>query len=58
METTGAISWFNSAYRMLKGATKPDREEYWLLSRVSLLGLAILGVLGFLVKLITAFFGI
>lgn len=38
--------------RLMKVATKPDRREIWLLIRVTALGMAGLGLLGFLIKLV------
>ena len=46
----GLKSWFFSSYRMLRSASKPGKSEFWLLLRVCLLGVAVVGVLGFIIR--------
>ena len=41
-----------SARRLLRVAAKPSREELWLLVKVSLLGVAIVGVIGYIVRVL------
>lgn len=41
----------NDVSRLLKVATKPDRKEIWLVIRVTAVGMGLLGLLGFLIKL-------
>jgi protein translocase SEC61 complex gamma subunit len=41
----------NDVQRLLKVATKPDRKEIWLVIRVTAVGMGLLGLLGFLIKL-------
>ena len=38
--------------RLMKVATKPDRAEIWLVTKVTALGMSGLGLIGFLVKLV------
>ena len=37
--------------RLLRVATKPDRTEVWLVIRVTAVGMGVLGLLGFLIKI-------
>jgi preprotein translocase subunit Sss1 len=39
---------------MLKLATKPGREELWLSIKISLLGIGAVGLVGFLIRLISS----
>ncbi len=48
----GIKSWLIQAARTLKLATKPDREELWLSVKISLLGIGVVGLIGFVIKLI------
>ena len=49
----GIKSWLTQATRTLKLATKPGREELWLSIKISLLGIGIVGVVGFVIKLLS-----
>ena len=49
----GLKSFFKSASRLLKLATKPGRTELWLSIKVCLLGTIAIGGVGFLIKLIS-----
>ena len=49
----GLKSFFKSASRLLKLATKPGRTELWLSIKICLLGTAAIGVIGFIIKLIS-----
>ncbi|MEM3736746.1 MAG: protein translocase SEC61 complex subunit gamma [Candidatus Bathyarchaeia archaeon] len=51
-------SWFTSASKLLRSASKPGIDEFWLLFRVCLIGIAVLGVLGFIIRLIFALIGL
>ena len=44
--------------RVLKVSKKPDREEYLLLSKVTLLGLVVIGAIGFVIVLIGQLIGL
>ncbi len=49
----GLRSFFESASRLLKLATKPGRTELWLSIKICLLGTIAIGGVGFLIKLIS-----
>ncbi len=44
--------------RVLKVAKKPDREEYFQFSKVTAIGIAIIGVIGFVIVLIGQLIGL
>ncbi|MFH1327350.1 MAG: protein translocase SEC61 complex subunit gamma [Candidatus Bathyarchaeota archaeon] len=48
----GLRSWMMAASRLLKTAKKPGKTEYWLLFRICLLGIAVVGAIGFVIKYI------
>ncbi len=48
----GMRSWLQQAARTLKLASKPDKEELWLSIKISLLGIGVVGLVGFIIKLI------
>jgi protein translocase SEC61 complex gamma subunit len=41
------------AGRTLKLASKPGREELWLSIKISLLGIGLVGVIGYIIKLLS-----
>jgi len=45
-------SFLSSAKRLLRLATKPGRSELWLSIKICFLGTALVGVIGFVIKLI------
>jgi protein translocase SEC61 complex gamma subunit len=45
-------SFLSSARRLLRLATKPGRSELWLSIKICFLGTALIGVVGFVIKLI------
>jgi protein translocase SEC61 complex gamma subunit len=45
----GLRNFIEDVVRVIRVTRKPTRSEYWLLLRVSLIGLAALGLYGFLV---------
>lgn len=49
----GLKSWIQQAARTLKLANKPGREELWLSIKISLLGIGIVGIVGFVIKLLS-----
>jgi protein translocase SEC61 complex gamma subunit len=49
----GIKSWLQQAGRTLKLAVKPDREELWLSIKISLLGIGAVGLIGFVIKIIS-----
>jgi protein translocase SEC61 complex gamma subunit len=50
----GIRSWLEQAARTLKLASKPDKEELWLSIKISLLGIGAVGLIGFVIKLISS----
>jgi len=45
-------SFVSSARRLLHLATKPGRSELWLSIKICILGTALIGIVGFVIKLI------
>jgi len=50
----GIRSWLIQAGRTLKLATKPGKDELWLSIKISLLGIGAIGLIGFLIRLISS----
>lgn len=50
----GLRSFFSSAAKMLKLAKKPGRDELWLSVKICVLGIVVIGVVGFIIKFISA----
>lgn len=48
----GLRSWLTSSYRLLKTASKPSKTEFWLLLRVCILGVVVVGIVGFLIRFV------
>ncbi len=48
----GIRSWLTQAARTLKLTVKPGREELWLSIKISLLGIGVVGLVGFVIKLL------
>jgi protein translocase SEC61 complex gamma subunit len=44
--------FIESSRRLLQATTRPSREELWMLFRISMLGVAALGFIGFMVRVI------
>jgi protein translocase SEC61 complex gamma subunit len=53
----GIKSWLTQAGRTLKLAVKPGREELWLSIKISLLGIGAIGLIGFVIKLLSMTLG-
>ncbi|MCW4052383.1 MAG: protein translocase SEC61 complex subunit gamma [Candidatus Bathyarchaeota archaeon] len=51
--TLGIKSFLQSVSRLIKLATKPGRSELWQSIKICLLGIVLVGVIGFLIKLIS-----
>jgi protein translocase SEC61 complex gamma subunit len=49
----GVKDWLSQAARTLKLAVKPGREELWLSVKISLLGIGAVGLIGFVIKLLS-----
>lgn len=50
----GLRSFLQSCTRLLRLAKKPGRSELWLSIRICLLGILVIGVIGFIIKFIAA----
>ena len=50
----GLGSFLDSVERLLKLASKPGRDELWLSIKIGIAGISILGILGFLIRFISA----
>lgn len=48
----GIKSFFQSASRLLRLATKPGRTELWLSLKICFIGVIAIGGIGFLIKII------
>ena len=55
-ETT--TDFIKQSKRVLKVARKPDREEFLNFSKVTALGIAVIGVIGFVIYLISQLVGL
>ena len=55
-ETT--TDFIKQSKRVLKVARKPDREEYFNFAKVTAIGIAIIGVIGFVIVLIGQLLGL
>ena len=45
------MGFMSDISRLMKVATKPDRNEIWLVTKVTALGMSALGLLGFIIKI-------
>ena len=50
----GIRSFFESASRLLRSATKPDWGTLWRSIKICVLGVSLLGTIGFLIRIISA----
>ena len=48
----GLRSFLQSSSRLLKLAVKPGRTELWLSIKICVLGIVVLGIIGYVIKLI------
>jgi preprotein translocase subunit Sss1 len=49
----GFIGFFRSASRLLRHISKPDLKTFWLSVKICFFGIAILGGIGFLIRLLS-----
>lgn len=49
----GLGSFFQSASRLLRTLTRPDFKTFWLSMKIVFIGVAVLGAIGFLIRLIS-----
>ncbi len=52
----GLGSFFQSASRLIRTLSRPDWKTYWLSIKIVFVGVAIIGAIGFFVKLIARSF--
>jgi protein translocase SEC61 complex gamma subunit len=50
----GARDFLKSMASVLRLSRKSDREEFWLYLRLVLLGIAVVGTIGFVIKLVSS----
>jgi len=50
----GVRSFFSSAAKLLKLAKKPGRDELWLSIKICILGVAAIGAIGYIIKIVSA----
>jgi len=50
----GVRSFFSSAAKLLKLAKKPGRDELWLSIKICILGVAAIGAVGYIIKIVSA----
>jgi protein translocase SEC61 complex gamma subunit len=48
----GLIDFIQSSRRVFQVASKPSRDELWMLIRVTFLGVGIVGAIGFMIKVL------
>ena len=51
-------SFFRQSTRVWKLLKKPSREEFLTISKVSAIGLCLVGILGFAINLLMTYFGL
>ncbi|MEM3694618.1 MAG: protein translocase SEC61 complex subunit gamma [Candidatus Bathyarchaeia archaeon] len=52
--TMGLRSFLSQCARTLKLAVKPGKSELWLSIKICFLGLGVIGVLGFIIKMLAS----
>lgn len=50
----GLGSFFQQVTRLLRTISKPDWKTYWLSIKIVFIGVAVLGGIGYMIKLISA----
>ena len=50
----GLSSFLESVNRVLRLASKPGREEIWLSVKIGILGVSVLGIIGFVIRFLSA----
>jgi protein translocase SEC61 complex gamma subunit len=50
----GLRSFLSSTRRLMKLAVKPRRDELWISIRICVLGVIVIGVLGYIIKIISS----
>ena len=49
------LNIFGKYIKVLKLARKPSNEEFFLFSKLTLLGIGIIGIIGFIIKVLMSF---
>lgn len=49
-------NFFASSRRILSISKKPTSKEFWTMSKIIALGVAVIGIIGYIIKLIASFF--
>lgn len=49
----GITSFFSNAARLMRTISKPDWKTFWLSAKICFFGIAILGAIGFLIRVIS-----
>ena len=50
------ISFFHQCVRVWHILRKPNKEEFWMISKVSALGIMAIGLMGFIISVLMAVF--
>jgi protein translocase SEC61 complex gamma subunit len=50
--------FIESTRRLFQVTTKPGREELWLMIKISLVGIGVVGAIGFMVRILFLFVGL
>lgn len=51
-------SYINQAVRVWHLLKKPDAEEFKTISKISIIGLGLIGIMGFVINLVMIYFGL
>lgn len=51
-------SYINQSVRVWHLLKKPDSEEFTTISKISAIGLGLIGVMGFIINLVMTYFGL
>ncbi|MEM2896675.1 MAG: protein translocase SEC61 complex subunit gamma [Candidatus Bathyarchaeia archaeon] len=54
----GFKEFIDSVKRLRHAISKPTREEIWMLIKISFLGIVIIGIIGFIVRILFWFVGL
>ena len=54
VNTMGLRSFLEQCAKTLKLAVKPGKSELWLSIKICFLGIGVVGLIGFIIKLLTA----
>ncbi|MGQ9542963.1 MAG: protein translocase SEC61 complex subunit gamma [Candidatus Bathyarchaeia archaeon] len=49
--------FIESTKRLIRASSKPTREEFWLMLRISILGIGLIGGIGFMVRILFLLLG-